>query len=131
MPKQGAFSLSDIVLAEDKGRLYEAKIMKTKNCNSNWKYFIHYQGWSGQNSDVWCDEEKLVKLDPTQPKPSRLGIILKNESDSSDTALTTAEDVVEIKKRKAAMTEEEVSRKKKLKQLMQNEIFDDERDMSG
>jgi hypothetical protein len=68
------------------------------------------------------------------PKPSRLGIVIKRDTDNSEAALdnATVDDATESKKRKAAMTEEEIARKKKLKQLMQSEICDDERDsLSG
>ena len=37
-PKQ-TFTTSEVVLAEDKGRYYEAKIMKAKNCS---KFTIFY-----------------------------------------------------------------------------------------
>ena len=127
MPKQ-AFANNDIVLAEDKGRQYEAKILKVVNCNNCWKYFIHYTGWA-PHTDAWVDEEKLAIYDPAgfTGKKFRLGVPIKKNLPPID----SIESENLKKKEKTQISEEELTRKRKLKSLMENEIIDYEQDFSS
>ena len=63
---------NEVVLVQDRGKLYEAKILKTKQCNESWKYFVHFQGWN-RKFDCWTDE-KLVAKKTTSNKMSWSGI---------------------------------------------------------
>eukprot|EP01035_Chromulina_nebulosa_P026550 gene26550-34769_t len=53
--KGALFSVNDVVMAADKGKMYEAKILKAIESGSGWQYFIHYNGWA-RRYDNWINE---------------------------------------------------------------------------
>lgn len=78
MPDNQQFEENELALAKDRGKLYEAKVLKAKLCNKAWKYFVHYQGWS-RKYDCWIDEKDMSKK-PTDFswKGSRMGVAVEN-----------------------------------------------------
>ncbi|KAH1133645.1 hypothetical protein GLYMA_05G099000v4 [Glycine max] len=54
------YSEGEKVLAYHGPRIYEAKVQKAEIRKSEWKYFVHYLGWS-KNWDEWVGEERLMK----------------------------------------------------------------------
>jgi hypothetical protein len=54
--------VGDVVLALDKGIMYEAKVYRVQNAGGVTKYFIHYQGWH-RKYDCWVDESAIAKKD--------------------------------------------------------------------
>ena len=71
MPPKQNYQKNEIVLAADKGRLYEAKILKTHLNAGKWHYYIHYQGWQ-PHMDCWLSDDKLRKFEPSKdPKRRR------------------------------------------------------------
>ena len=81
MPQKQLFQADEVVLAEDKGRLYEAKVLKCHLNAGKWSYFVHYQGWH-PHQDCWASEGKLRKFEPNESgkkrKISKLGIPIKS-----------------------------------------------------
>ena len=59
MPKQ-LFTEGMLVLANDCGKHYGAKILRAQCFNNSWKYFIHFQHWN-RKWDKWVDEGSLQK----------------------------------------------------------------------
>ncbi|XP_014507498.1 protein MRG1 [Vigna radiata var. radiata] len=57
----GVYSEGEKVLAYHGPRIYEAKVQKTEIRKSEWKYFVHYLGWS-KNWDEWVGEDRLMKF---------------------------------------------------------------------
>ncbi|EFJ22850.1 hypothetical protein SELMODRAFT_228384 [Selaginella moellendorffii] len=55
------FKDGDKVLAYHGPLIYEAKIQKAELRKNEWKYFVHYLGWS-KNWDEWIGEERLLPL---------------------------------------------------------------------
>lgn len=53
--KGALFSVNDVVMAADKGKMYEAKVLKAIESGSGWQYFIHYNGWA-RRYDNWINE---------------------------------------------------------------------------
>lgn len=60
MSRKQKFQKYDIVMAVDRGQIYEAKILKPMLLINKWKYFIHFQQWQ-RKFDVWIDENLLAK----------------------------------------------------------------------
>jgi hypothetical protein len=77
MPESQQFEENEIALAKDRGKLYEAKILKVKLCNKSWQYFIHYQGWNRKH-DCWIDEKELTKKSADNWKGSRMGVLVED-----------------------------------------------------
>jgi len=61
------FNVGESVMAYDKGKLYEAKVLKTTiTANDTNCYFIHYLGWS-RKYDIWLEESHIcAKSDKTK-----------------------------------------------------------------
>jgi len=61
-----AWKSGDIVLAQDKGSWYPAKVLKEQTLGEGKlvtrKYFIHFQGWA-RKYDTWLDEALLASND--------------------------------------------------------------------
>ena len=57
---RGLYSVHQIVMAADRGVLYEAKVLQSKYVESSWQYFIHFNGWARRH-DTWI-EEALIGL---------------------------------------------------------------------
>ncbi|XP_043712843.1 protein MRG1-like isoform X1 [Telopea speciosissima] len=57
----GVFSEGEKVLAYHGPRLYEAKILKVEFRKKEWKYYVHYLGWS-KNWDEWVAVDRLMKF---------------------------------------------------------------------
>ncbi|PWA75548.1 MRG family protein [Artemisia annua] len=54
------FSDGEKVLAYHGPRIYEAKVQKAEIRKNEWKYFVHYLGWS-KNWDEWVGVDRLMK----------------------------------------------------------------------
>ncbi|KAL8246999.1 hypothetical protein R6Q59_008215 [Mikania micrantha] len=54
------FSDGEKVLAYHGPRIYEAKVLKSEIRKNEWKYFVHYLGWS-KTWDEWVGAERLMK----------------------------------------------------------------------
>lgn len=59
------FSLNEIVMAADKGKLYEARILKLFPLGDGWQYFIHYNKWH-RRYDTWIDESLVCSKSDTK-----------------------------------------------------------------
>ncbi|XP_023754324.2 protein MRG1 isoform X2 [Lactuca sativa] len=54
------FSDGEKVLAYHGPRIYEAKVQKSEIRKNEWKYFVHYLGWS-KTWDEWVGVDRLMK----------------------------------------------------------------------
>jgi hypothetical protein len=57
---RGLYSAHQVVMAVDRGVLYDAKVLQAKYVESSWQYFIHFNGWA-RRYDTWI-EEALIGL---------------------------------------------------------------------
>ncbi|KAI8031649.1 Protein MRG1 [Camellia lanceoleosa] len=55
------FSEGEKVLAYHGPRIYEAKVQKAEFRKKEWRYFVHYLGWS-KNWDEWVGMDRLMEL---------------------------------------------------------------------
>ena len=133
MPPKQKYDAQEIVLAADKGRLYEAKVLKTHLNANKWHYFIHYQGWQ-PHMDCWLSEDKLRKYtlskDSKKKKVGKLGISIKDyEKLNSTESAGEATEVMEVPTAKiSTISEENAQRKKKAKTLMEAEMVEEDED---
>ncbi|KAI0488648.1 hypothetical protein KFK09_028487 [Dendrobium nobile] len=77
MPAFGAFSEGEKVLAYHGPCLYEAKVQKTEIRKDEWKYFVHYLGWS-KSWDEWVVADRLLKF--TEENGSKQKFLAKNQN---------------------------------------------------
>ncbi|KAI5059453.1 hypothetical protein GOP47_0025772 [Adiantum capillus-veneris] len=56
----GLFSEGEKVLAYHGPLIYEAKVQRVEVRKKEWKYFVHYLGWS-KNWDEWVGSDRLMK----------------------------------------------------------------------
>nr|5IN1_A Chain A, MRG701 [Oryza sativa]5IN1_B Chain B, MRG701 [Oryza sativa] len=57
----GSFKEGERVLAYHGPLLYEAKVQKSENKEDEWRYHVHYLGWS-KSWDEWVTNDRLLKL---------------------------------------------------------------------
>ncbi|RAL46701.1 hypothetical protein DM860_004980 [Cuscuta australis] len=57
------YSVGEKVLAYHGPRCYDAKVQRAELRNKEWRYCVHYTGWS-KNWDEWVGADRLIK--PTQ-----------------------------------------------------------------
>ncbi len=70
MNKQASFHIGERVWACDKGKHYDAKILRYENIGSLFKYFVHYNKWD-RKYDTWMDESSIEPYnDGIHPKTS-------------------------------------------------------------
>ena len=62
---RGLFSVHEIVMASDRGILYEAKVLQCKYVDSSWQYFIHFNGWARRH-DTWIEEAHICLASDTE-----------------------------------------------------------------
>ncbi|XP_010943212.1 protein MRG1 isoform X1 [Elaeis guineensis] len=62
-PAADPFSDGEKVLAYHGPRIYEAKVQKAELRKTEWRYFVHYLGWS-KNWDEWVGTDRLMKFTP-------------------------------------------------------------------
>jgi mortality factor 4-like protein 1 len=74
----GPFREGEKVLAYHGPLIYEAKIQKTE-FRKEWKYFVHYLGWS-KTWDEWVGSERLMKL--TEPNLEKQRKLFKTQQSS-------------------------------------------------
>lgn len=60
---KGKFSENEKLLCYHGPLLYEAKCVKVRKDPTEFKYFVHYQGWN-KNWDEWVDETRILKINP-------------------------------------------------------------------
>ncbi|BBN03313.1 mortality factor 4-like protein 1 [Marchantia polymorpha subsp. ruderalis] len=58
---EGQFKEGDKVLAYHGPLIYEAKVQRAEFRKNEWKYFVHYLGWS-KNWDEWVGTNRLMEL---------------------------------------------------------------------
>ncbi|KAF2932463.1 hypothetical protein DAI22_04g000200 [Oryza sativa Japonica Group] len=56
-----SFKEGERVLAYHGPLLYEAKVQKSENKEDEWRYHVHYLGWS-KSWDEWVTNDRLLKL---------------------------------------------------------------------
>ncbi|XP_020592029.1 protein MRG1 [Phalaenopsis equestris] len=71
------FSEGEKVLAYHGPRLYEAKVQKTEIRKDEWKYFVHYLGWS-KSWDEWVVADRLLKF--TEENIAKQKFLAKNQN---------------------------------------------------
>ncbi|XP_006652068.1 protein MRG1-like isoform X2 [Oryza brachyantha] len=59
--KEASFKEGERVLAYHGPLLYEAKVQKSENKEDEWRYHVHYLGWS-KSWDEWVTNDRLLKL---------------------------------------------------------------------
>uniref|UniRef100_A0A1D1YA12 Mortality factor 4-like protein 1 n=1 Tax=Anthurium amnicola TaxID=1678845 RepID=A0A1D1YA12_9ARAE len=69
-----AFVEGEKILAYHGPRIYEAKVQKVEYRENQWKYFVHYLGWS-KNWDEWIENARLLKFNEENVEKQK---ILKN-----------------------------------------------------
>jgi hypothetical protein len=68
-PGMSRYEVDEIVCVKDRGKIYEAKIIKTQQWSNDWHYFVHFQGWN-KKWDRWTVENDVSKKTGTM---SRMG----------------------------------------------------------
>ncbi len=144
------FEFNDVVMAIDKGKLYEAKVLKSQNIGTTWKYFIHFQGWA-KKFDVWIDENLIaLKSDPKRiakltesvvgggkstkdkktAKAKESVDLIKAESSSKEETESANASILRSNKRKSEAAEaalnENAATKKQKKQLLLADLVENE-----
>ncbi|XP_020673312.1 protein MRG1 isoform X2 [Dendrobium catenatum] len=76
-PAFGTFSEGEKVLAYHGPCLYEAKVQKTEIRKDEWKYFVHYLGWS-KSWDEWVVADRLLKF--TEENVAKQKFLAKNQN---------------------------------------------------
>uniref|UniRef100_A0A0C9S236 TSA: Wollemia nobilis Ref_Wollemi_Transcript_21891_1550 transcribed RNA sequence n=1 Tax=Wollemia nobilis TaxID=56998 RepID=A0A0C9S236_9CONI len=71
------FREGDKVLAYHGPLIYEAKVQRAEIRKKEWKYFVHYLGWS-KNWDEWVGPDRLMKI--TEENLRKQEELLKNKS---------------------------------------------------
>ncbi|KAL2641785.1 hypothetical protein R1flu_009372 [Riccia fluitans] len=61
---ESQFSEGDKVLAYHGPLIYEAKVQRAEFRKNEWKYFVHYLGWS-KNWDEWVGTSRLMEFSDT------------------------------------------------------------------
>lgn len=73
----GQFREGEKVLAYHGPLIYDTKIQRADFRKKEWKYFVHYLGWS-KNWDEWVGPERLMK--PTEANLDRQKKLFKNQT---------------------------------------------------
>ncbi|KAK8914366.1 hypothetical protein KSP39_PZI024014 [Platanthera zijinensis] len=71
------FSEGEKVLAYHGPCLYEAKVQRIEARKDEWKYFVHYLGWS-KNWDEWTAADRLLKF--TEENVAKQKFLAKNQN---------------------------------------------------
>lgn len=71
------FSEGEKVLAYHGPCLYEAKVQRIEVRKDEWKYFVHYLGWS-KNWDEWTASDRLLKF--TEENVAKQKFLEKNQN---------------------------------------------------
>lgn len=117
------FEVDETVLVQDRGKLYESKILKTKMCNKTWQYFVHYQGWN-RKYDCWADE-KLIKKKTTEGKISRISGLTVEDSATKKKVKTRLYIILlcsPFHETQKVNDEDEIAKKKRKKTMMQSDL---------
>lgn len=81
-PGTGQFREGEKVLAYHGPLIYDTKIQKAEFRKKEWKYFVHYLGWS-KNWDEWVGADRLMK--PTEDNLEKQKKLFKNQSGDKQT----------------------------------------------
>lgn len=73
----GQFKEGEKVLAYHGPLIYDTKIQKAEFRKKEWKYFVHYLGWS-KNWDEWVGADRLMK--PTEENLEKQKKLFKNQT---------------------------------------------------
>lgn len=139
------FSEDEMVMAEDKGNIYSAKIVKVIQIEGSdvYQYFIHYQGWA-RKYDCWVQAEQICKQDDDEAK-IRLQLYSESKNPKAPRApkpkIAASVDNVEmaeednkpiIKKKGNAELEEEDRQVKRSRAVLSNQdlLQEDEADLA-
>eukprot|EP01036_Dinobryon_divergens_P026569 gene26569-35237_t len=74
---RGLYSVHQVVMAADRGVLYDAKVLQAKYVESSWQYFIHFNGWARRH-DTWI-EEALIGLPSDSARLEAIRETMKEE----------------------------------------------------
>lgn len=77
MGETGVFSEGEKILAYHGPLIYEAKIQRAELRKKEWKYFVHYLGWS-KNWDEWVGTDRLMKY--TEANIEKQKKLFKNQN---------------------------------------------------
>lgn len=77
MSEAGTFAEGEKVLAYHGPLIYEAKIQRAEVQNMEWKFFVHYLGWS-KNWDEWVGTDRLMKY--TEANIEKQKKLFKNQN---------------------------------------------------
>jgi mortality factor 4-like protein 1 len=78
----GKFREGEKVLAYHGPLIYDTKIQKAEFRKKEWKYFVHYLGWS-KNWDEWVGADRLMK--PTDENLEKQKKLFKNQTGDKQT----------------------------------------------
>ncbi|KAG0555798.1 hypothetical protein M758_11G003100 [Ceratodon purpureus] len=81
-PETGQFTEGEKVLAYHGPLIYDTKILKAEFRKKEWKYFVHYLGWS-KNWDEWVGADRLMK--PTEENLEKQKKLFKNQTGDKQT----------------------------------------------
>jgi len=148
MANKAPFVEDETVMAEDKGNIYVAKIVKIAQLENSdaFQYFIHYQGWA-RKYDTWVQADQICKADDEDAKIKlQLYSVSKNpglakarkervnkKSNSLDSLLADDDEGEQQPKRKSNAELEEEARELKRNRLMLSTsdlLQEDEADMA-
>lgn len=77
MTEPGQFKEGDKVLAYHGPLIYDTKIQKAEYRKKEWRYFVHYLGWS-KTWDEWVGADRLMK--PTDENLEKQKKLFKNQT---------------------------------------------------
>ncbi|XP_024962696.1 protein MRG1-like isoform X2 [Cynara cardunculus var. scolymus] len=112
------FSDGEKVLAYHGPRIYEAKVQKSEMRKNEWKYFVHYLGWS-KTWDEWVGVERLMKytqenIQKQQDLGKKQGVDRNPKSGRSNQTKPKISTGAKGKKRKNDSSTEEIASIEKL-----------------
>ena len=94
--KKPKFQVGEKIFAGDKGKHYEAKVIKCESLGNIFKYFIHYQGWDRKH-DCWLDESNVEPFDNASKLDVAISKKVKTKAtltvDNPETAQSTDADI--------------------------------------
>jgi len=66
-PPSDKFAIGENVFAWDRGHLYKAKVLKSKDVGGEMKYYIHYSGYK-KGHRRWLTLHELIQINPSSQK---------------------------------------------------------------
>ncbi|XP_050266118.1 protein MRG2-like isoform X2 [Quercus robur] len=85
------FSEGEKVLAFHSSLIYEAKVRKIEYRNREWRFFVHYLGWS-KNWDEWVGLDRLLKF--TEENVQKQQALVQKQSIDKNTKQVRASQII-------------------------------------